>query len=78
MKKAEIARELGVSRAYITMLAKGERKPSKRLQQKINRLTGKCSLSGVNEPLPKQDVESSNPFTRFFPKKTSVLLLIYP
>ena len=28
--------------------------------------------------LGKQDVEGSNPFTRFFTKKTSALILIYP
>jgi len=33
--KAEIARQLGVSRAYITMLTQGKRKPSPALQQKI-------------------------------------------
>ena len=27
--------------------------------------------------LPKQDVEGSNPFTRFFAEKTSVLALMY-
>ncbi len=44
MNKSEIARELGVTRSYITMLAKGDRQPSKSLQKKIKMLTGKCSL----------------------------------
>ena len=45
MTKAEIARQLGISRAYVTMLTKGERQPSKRLQKRIQKLTGKSSLS---------------------------------
>ena len=44
MNKAEIARELGISRSYVTMLAKGERQPSKSLQTKIDVFTRKCSL----------------------------------
>ena len=32
MKKADIARELGISRAYVTMLVKSERQPSKKLR----------------------------------------------
>ncbi len=44
MRQAEIARQLGVSRAYVTMLVKGERQPSKRLSNRIKKLTGKSSL----------------------------------
>ena len=33
--KAQLARELGVSRAYITMIASGRRKPSKKLVNKL-------------------------------------------
>jgi len=40
--KAELARQLGVSRAYITMIANGKRKPS---QDIVNRLQG----LGVNK-----------------------------
>ena len=61
MNKAEIARELGVSRAYVTMLSKGERQPSKKLQKKISLLTGKCSLSGSNELFYTQEVRGSSP-----------------
>ena len=39
MNKAELARELGVSRAYITMLEQGKRKPSRKLTRKLNKLT---------------------------------------
>jgi len=44
MKKTEVAQKLGISRAYVTMLMKGERKPSKKLQRRINKLTRECSL----------------------------------
>ena len=44
MSKAEVARQLGISRAYVTMLTKGERQPSKKLLKKIEMLTGKSSL----------------------------------
>ena len=36
--KAELARRLKVSPAYVTMLCNGQRKPSTRLQRKINKL----------------------------------------
>ena len=39
MTKAEIAKQLGVSRAYITMLEQGKRKPSRKLTRKLNKLT---------------------------------------
>ena len=64
MKQVELARELGVSRSYISMLAKGKRQPSKKLQKKIQKLTSYCSLPAMSGLLPKQDVEGSNPFTR--------------
>ena len=36
--KAELARQLGVSRAYLTMLANGKRKPSEEVVNKIRKL----------------------------------------
>ena len=33
--KAELARQLGVSRTYITLLAQGKRKPSKRMVDRL-------------------------------------------
>ena len=36
MSKSEVARQLGVSRAYVTMLAQGKRTPSLALQQKLS------------------------------------------
>ena len=38
MNKAELARQLGVSRTYITLLANGKRKPSKSLVDKLAQL----------------------------------------
>jgi|GEM_PF-2238164 len=37
--KAELARQLGVSRAYITMIANGKRKPSEDIVNKLNSLS---------------------------------------
>ena len=48
MTNAELARELGVSRAYITMLEQGKRQPSKKLHKRIDKLTWSCSLSSYN------------------------------
>jgi transcriptional regulator with XRE-family HTH domain len=38
MTKAQLARQLGVSRAYVTMLANGKRKPSQKIVNKIREL----------------------------------------
>ena len=38
INKAQLARELGVSRAYITMIANGKRKPSRNLIGRIGSL----------------------------------------
>ena len=38
INKAQLARELGVSRAYITMIANGKRKPSKILVNKLGNI----------------------------------------
>ncbi len=42
--KVELARQLGVSRAYITMITNGKRKPSEDIVNKLNGL-------GVNKQL---------------------------
>ena len=36
--KAELARELGVSRTYITLLSQGKRKPSQQLANKLRQI----------------------------------------
>ena len=38
MNKAQLARQLGVSRTYITILAKGKRQPSQHLVNKLREL----------------------------------------
>jgi len=45
MSKAEIARQLGVSRTYVTLLAQGKRKPSKKIVDKLTRLKLTANLS---------------------------------
>jgi transcriptional regulator with XRE-family HTH domain len=50
--KAELARQLGVSRAYITMLCNGKRMPSKEIVNKLHML-------GVNNQIQKWDLKSA-------------------
>jgi DNA-binding XRE family transcriptional regulator len=38
MNKAELARQLGVSRTYITLLVQGKRKPSQQIANKLGQL----------------------------------------
>ena len=38
ISKAELARQLGVSRTYITLLSKGKRKPSRKMVDKLTQL----------------------------------------
>ena len=38
MSRAELARQLGVSRTYITLLAQGKRKPSQKIADKLTKL----------------------------------------
>jgi plasmid maintenance system antidote protein VapI len=58
MKQVELAKQLGVSRAYVTMLVKGQRQPSRKLTKKLQKLTGQASFgNGV------QVVGGSNPLT---------------
>ena len=38
MSRAELARQLGVSRTYVTLLAQGKRNPSKKLANKLAKL----------------------------------------
>jgi len=60
VSKAELARKLKVSPAYITMMSQGKRIPSKKLQRKINRLGLTNSLKNLNGV---QVVGGSNPPT---------------
>ena len=49
MNKADLARQLGVSRTYITLLFNGKRKPSQQLVNKISQL--RLTHSDSNGPL---------------------------
>ena len=51
MSKSKVARQLGVSRAYVTMLSQGKRTPSKALRHKLGSL------------LYTQEVRSSSPLS---------------
>ena len=63
MSKAELARKLRVSPAYVTMISQNKRTPSKKLQRKINRLGLTNSLNNLNGV---QVVAGSNPATPIF------------
>jgi len=63
MKQIDLARELGVTRSYITMLKQGKRQPSKKLQRKLAKLTKGCSLLDTFFVNGVQVVGGSNPLT---------------
>ncbi|MFC2017573.1 helix-turn-helix domain-containing protein [Chloroflexota bacterium] len=52
MKQVELAKQLGVSKAYISMVMSGKKKPSKRVTSSLNRL-------GVNHETV--NFEANNP-----------------
>jgi DNA-binding XRE family transcriptional regulator len=60
MTQVEIAKELGVSRTYVTMLMNGKRKPSKAIVNKMKLMDvniPKLNINGV------QEVAGSSPAT---------------
>ncbi len=71
--KAEIARQLGVSRAYVTMLANGKRKPTREIVNKLDSINvnnlGEISLAGAHgsrthqghSTCPTTDLKSARP-----------------
>jgi DNA-binding XRE family transcriptional regulator len=61
MTRAEMARQLGVSRSYITMIEQGKRTPSKRLQKKLGKSTRECSLPHTIPAAYTQEVRGSSP-----------------
>jgi len=63
MKQIDLARELGVTRSYITMLKQGKRQLSKKLQRKLVKLTKECSLPDTFLGNGVQVVGGSNPLT---------------
>ncbi len=65
ISKAELARELGVSRTYVTLLTQGKRNPSKKIVDKLAQLQLTANLSantGTPEHLTfNQGVTGSRP-----------------
>ena len=65
LTKAEIARHLGVSRAYVTLLLSGQRKPSKRIVNKMKKfsydLEKLVNRNELERLLYKQEVTGSSP-----------------
>ncbi len=65
ISKAELARELGVSRTYVTLLAQGKRNPSKRIVDRLTQLQLTANVSantGTHEHLTfNQGVTGSRP-----------------
>ena len=66
MTKAELARQLGVSRAYITMIANGKRKPSEDIVNKLNSLSFETNQivnkTEANLLTLNQQVQGSSPW----------------
>ena len=77
ISKAELARTLGVSRTYVTLLTQGKRKPSKRIVNKLAQLKLTANLSantGMHEHLTfNQGVTGSRPVR---PTKANKLALL--
>ena len=44
LTRAEVARIIGVSRTYISLLIQGKRQPSQRLASKLRQLATKCDI----------------------------------
>ena len=58
--KAELARQLGVSRAYITMIANGKRKPSEDIVNKMSGLDVNKQLQ-ISNPKSCSSANSDTP-----------------
>ncbi len=58
MNKAEIARELGISKSYLSMMLSGQRKIPTHLEKQLSELVHNNQLQGVPS---KQRVAGSNP-----------------
>jgi transcriptional regulator with XRE-family HTH domain len=66
MNQTQIAQELGISKSYLSMILKWDRRLTPELAEKLQQVPGvhKVVNSQALGLLPKQDVEGSNPFTR--------------
>ncbi len=59
MSKSEVARQLGVSRAYVTMLSQGKRTPSKALQHKLNKVLYTQEVRGSSPLSPTINIKDT-------------------
>jgi len=59
--KAQLARELGVSRSYITLISQGKKKPSPHMANKLTQLGLTVSLSELNEKPKNACTEHQTP-----------------
>ena len=76
LNQAQIAKELGVSKAYISMVMSGKKKPSARVTQELTRLgvnfeANSSILSHARLPiptLPRQEISQYNSILRDLPQ----------
>ncbi len=59
MSKSEVARQLGVSRAYVTMLSQGKRRLSEALQYKLGRVFYTQKVRGSSALSPTINIKDS-------------------
>ena len=59
MSKSDVARQLGVSRAYVTMLSQGKRTPSKALQNKLHEVLYTQEVRGSSPLSPTINIKDS-------------------
>ena len=72
MNQAELARDLGVSRAYVSMILSGKKKPSKRVAEKL-RLVNTEGYAEANLADPKSCSSASSDTS---PSSKSTRLLV--
>ena len=59
MSKSEVAKQLGVSRAYVTMLSQGKRTPGEALQYKLGRVFYTQKVRGSSALSPTINIKDS-------------------
>jgi transcriptional regulator with XRE-family HTH domain len=66
LKQNHLAKQLGVSKSYLSMILSGQRKAPTELLSKLQSIPGvhKVVNNQLQEVLPKQAVTGSNPATR--------------
>jgi len=66
LKQSQLAKQLGISKSYLSMVLSGKRKANSELISKLQSIPGVHKLvnNQLQEVLPKQGVGSSNLLTR--------------